>query len=49
MQRAAGKPAAEGSVDRTSKPNEPLLAGEAGGIARIDFRQGLAKTVQRGL
>jgi hypothetical protein len=49
MQRAAGQPAAEGPVDRIGQPNEPLLAGEAGGIARINFRQGLAETVQRGL
>jgi hypothetical protein len=48
MQRAAGKPAAEGSIDRIGKPNEPLLAGKAGGIAWIDVRQGLAETVQRG-
>jgi hypothetical protein len=49
MQRAAGQPAAEGSIDRIGKSNEALLAGEAGGIARINFRQGLAETVQRGL
>ena len=49
MQRAAGQPAAEGSVDRIGKPNEPLLAGKAGGMARIDFCQGLAETGQGGL
>ena len=49
MQRAAGKAAAEGSIDRTGKPNEPLRASEAGGIAWINLRQGLAETAQRGL
>ena len=49
MQRAAGKSAAEGAVDRIGKPNQLLLAGEAGGIARVDLCQGLAETVQRGL
>ena len=49
VQRAAGEPAAEDGVDRRTKPDEALLPGEAGGAARVDPRQDLAKMVQRRL
>ena len=47
MQRAASEPAAKRGVDRGRDPDETLLAGKAGGVARIDTGQGLAEAVQR--
>ena len=49
MQRATGKPAPEGSVDRSSDSDQPFLAGEPGRGARIDSGQRPAEMVQRGL
>ena len=49
MQRAAGKPAAEGGVDRGAEPDQTLLAGKPRRMARVDARQCLAEMVQRGL